>query len=124
MTPKLTDAYRGKRLENGKWFFGRLLNLDDERTALTDGNFVALVEPKTLCRHIGLGDKNNKKIYVGDIVRYSRQDEQGQVTHQGVVVIYKTPIDTFIFIEDSVTRKMCAFGQCDECEVIGNIYDK
>ena len=72
--------FRGKRIDNGEWVYGSLFIQNGEW--ISKGNKTPdvywiygkqgeqyLVITSTICQFTGLTDKDNKKIYEGDIVR-------------------------------------------------------
>ncbi len=99
--------FRGKRVDNGEWVVGDLIHRQIWRTQLTiirisDDGFDHYeeyeVKPETVGQFINQTDKNGNKIFEGDIV-YNN--------------VFKAQIE---FSNDTFFD--------DECEVIGNIYDK
>lgn len=126
--------FRGKRKDNGKWVEGYLLKYSpiyEEATYILPFHSVCVadieVDPKTICQHTGLTDKNGGKIFEGDIVNC--QEKRGKAFWHCRVVWND------VWARFDVIAMGCSFPMClDECdgdisingsdyEVIGNIYD-
>lgn len=109
--------FRGKRIDNGEWETGSLVTTrsgcSDEQVFITDKmtGYLTPVIPETVGQFIGAIDKNGKKIFEDDIVKFGNN-------------AYKIK-----FIEKysrfAGTNAHCVFASfiLKTSEIIGNIHD-
>ena len=125
--------YQGKRIDNGKWIQGDLLtNGIDYETAIrindkTSSEYgqIIKVNPETVSEFTGQYDKNLRRVFEGNIVRYytgtnraSNKDihlvvfeQRGGSAYYGITI---DPIETWQFCLEVPAKLM---------EVIGNKWD-
>ena len=117
--------FRGKRVDNGEWIYGDLLQSDNPfRKYIRPENSASMVhvDCKSIGQYTGLCDKNGKKIFEQDIVR--------EVWGERIFD------EHFVVRMDSDRRGWFPFACGDGCgcceedvwqpkksEVIGNIHD-
>lgn len=140
--------FQAKRLDNGQWQEGYIFQeeppfapfVSDKKEApkwiILKSGFAdwhlprpttgTEVDPKTIRQFTGLLDKNDKKIYQGDIVSF-------QLISKGQVVWNQQYCGYWIDFTDSEGKKRYSnfnvtfsdgeIWRCDSVEVIGNIHD-
>ena len=126
--------FRGKRVDNGEWEVGYAVKGCDRENQMfiaksigvgffTGGITACEVKPETIGQFTGLCDKNGKKIFEGDIVRFYDKDwtangiatvdfEKGRWTINGH---YTTKLSSIVWLD--------LYRTGFEYEVIGNIFD-
>lgn len=136
------SEFRGKRLDNEKWIYGDLLRLGGTlRTFIfTDEDCISQfaekayrlqkeVDPATVGQYTGLKDKNDKKIWMGDIFKDDRGVVRSVFRVPGGFAFednpaafgydHRSPLYPYSSLADLQSASW--LSQC--CEVIGNIHD-
>ena len=147
--------FRGKRADNGEWVEGDLLqanlHVESEHTCIMPQNLTAgvyRVLPETVGQFTGLTDKNGKRIFEGDIVRYNTYDDFdcqsvvkfGEYNQDGSAGEYSASkcIGFYVDVDNFTCPDWCEYGSncfsnylkqqnilevAQYCEIIGNIHD-
>nr|DAK85936.1 MAG TPA: YopX protein [Caudoviricetes sp.] len=139
--------FRGKRIDNDEWVYGflRCRNYIDVWTPHTweeedgsTGEYATVesyqVKPETVGQFTGLTDKNDKKIFEGDIARQTYEvctqslDLVGyhigevKISKHNGAIIYRPYSYDSLYGENHKTKRLVNIAQY-RSEVIGNIYD-
>lgn len=124
--------FRGKRTDNGEWIEGLLARYNPKfETANIVDEFELLVPAKaeTVGQYTGLTDKNDKKIFEGDIVQYEDASADFEGYHDDVFLnrgaVSFAPWGGVVFSNRQTVEMDDLFDSetSIDAEVIGNIYD-
>lgn len=130
--------FRGKRIDNGEWVYGGYSKaVEDDGTLYVfvldwcstakftdeDTEFTGhRIKPRTLGQYSGLTDKDGKKIFEGDIVKYNHSEYIKPLLQVEWVTKYASYafVDKWDFDQDHFFNET----DCkDNIEIIGNIHD-
>ena len=137
--------FRGKRIDNGEWIEGYLLKVCNYATCSWDLSIeykdpqwsgskaynTAAVDPSTICQFTDLTDKNGKKVFEGDILKFTDVKYEyewiGRVEFGNPNEEYNWGFQlVYIKGEKPNTDILCWFDMEEAgafAEVIGNIHD-
>ena len=147
--------FHGKRADNGEWVEGDLLqtryhsgHIEYQIMPQTPVSSAYPVLPETVGQYTGLTDRNGKKIFEGDIVRYNTFDDFdcqsvvkfGEYNQDGSAGEYSASkcIGFYVDVDNFTCPDWCEYGSncfsnylkqqnilevARYCEVIGNIHD-
>lgn len=137
--------FKAKRIDNGEWVEGQYAYTTNPLTEdgkpikhlICNGTniFNDLIDPDTICQYTGLTDKNGKKIWENDILRYSYDYDGSPFLKDGEEIKYR--VGAVFWSEWRGSWAVCGRGnkKCtnndvfkynrnpNRTEVIGNVFD-
>lgn len=134
--------FRGKRIDNGEWVYGNLMQFEDSATfifaderkgasTLTYAHFIInnmhAIDEKTIGQYTVLKDKNGKKIFEGDIVAFSEDNfhvfnSQVEYFSEDGYPAFDIKVPSTYYFDSNVFSEVSMSGLY-EIEVIGNIHE-
>lgn len=132
--------FKAKRLDNGEWVEGYLFCVWKRAYILwgttNDVPNMIEVDAETICQYTGLTDKNGKKIWENDVVRFEDTGEDGYEYSEGfdfvnmAQVVFadgRWQLNKFLSDNSYVLEEMYDHVEFKDfwkyAEVIGNIFD-
>ncbi|EAC4963694.1 hypothetical protein GPA33_12765 [Listeria monocytogenes] len=119
--------FRGKRIDNGEWVYGNLMQFEDSATfifaderkgasTLTYAHFIInnmhAIDEKTIDQYTSLKDKNGKKIFEGDV---------GWDEHNECYGVVKFEDAKFLYLWENIAENL--WEVADDIEICGNIHE-
>lgn len=134
---KAVREYRGRNPDNGEWVYGSLIVLDDEwvyivpphagASTMSKIKLIELnmkrVDPSTVCKYTGKSDKNNVRVFEGDIVKTKYGRLCVVVWFNPKLCYGLKPLNNDNVIQNRAPDKWDLWYP-ENLEVIGNIYDQ
>ncbi len=111
--------FRGKRIDNEVWAEGDLIHSPDGRVAISTDDGLLEVQSVTIDQYTGLNDRNDRKIFEGDILKLTYDYEES------FYVVFWSAEDAMWKIRamDVGSADDMSYWHWAEWEVVGNTFD-
>lgn len=119
--------FKAKKIKTEMWVYGQycyFLNPFTEsgipiRHYISNGTniFTDEIDLETLCRYIGVKDKNGNMIFENDIVKHNESDTIGAVKW------YQEDYVGWCVNDIQIQEQQFTLEMFEECEIIGNVFD-
>ena len=126
--------FRAKRIDNGEWIEGNVLQCDDGDCYIATSCLVGAsdepllvaaykIDPETLCQFTGKTDETGKKIYEKDIVGFIdiTSTESGYSEHNCVGEVLWDEEECCFHVTDRLSAE--SWEILNECRILGNTFD-
>ena len=115
------NLYRGKCIDNNEWVYGYLYithtgeyEIGNYNKELNIERYTYVVKPETLGQFTGLTDKDNNKIFEGDI---------GWDSHNECCGVVEFSDGGFSYVWENICTDLFEVSDSVDIDFIGNIYD-
>lgn len=123
--------FKAKSIETGEWVYGNYAFTDtngEQHFIFQNKAFEHEVDKTTICQYTGLTDKNGKKIWENDVVKYHFGEDTAVIRfgkYQNCFDALKScHVGFYVDWKDCKRKDLGYWVEMIDCNVIGNIFDQ